>query len=190
LAEDLAKMELRVDVDEADVGQVTEGQDAVFTVDAYPGMSFWAKVTKVRYGPQTVNGVVTYETALNVDNSNLLLRPGMTATADITVKTVEDALLVPNAALRFSPPVEEKEGPAEEVSITSKLLPRAPRHSRSAEERESESDGRKIVWTLRDGIPVSIPLTVGSTDGEVTEALSGEIEPGTLLVVGIEEPIP
>ena len=86
LAEDLTKMELHVDVDEADVGQVMEGQDAKFTVDAYVDRSFPAKITEVHFASQTVDGVVTYETVLWVDNSDLLLRPGMTATTDILVK--------------------------------------------------------------------------------------------------------
>ena len=108
LAEDLAKMELHVDVDEADVGLVEAGQTAHFTVDAYPERTFPARITQVRFGSQTVDGVVTYETVLNVDNSDLSLRPGMTATADITVKRIENAILVPNAALRFTPPVQKK----------------------------------------------------------------------------------
>ena len=105
LAEDLTQMELQVDVDEADVGQVHAGQTARFTVDAYPDRNFDAKVTQVRYGSQTVSGVVTYKTILKVDNRDLLLRPGMTATAHIMVNEDKNALLVPNAALRFSPPV-------------------------------------------------------------------------------------
>jgi len=109
LAEDLTQMELHVDVDEADVGQVTKGQEATFTVDAHPGRTFLARITQVRYGSQTVNGVVTYKTVLNVDNSDLSLRPGMTATADITVNKVENAILVSNAALRFIPPIKEKD---------------------------------------------------------------------------------
>ena len=109
LAEDLAKMELHVDVDEADVGQVRDGQQATFTVDAYPDRVFPAQITQVRYGSQSVEGVVTYLTVLNVDNSDLSLRPGMTATADIVVKELKNALLVPNAALRFAPAQQEKE---------------------------------------------------------------------------------
>ena len=85
LAEDLAKMELHVDVDEADVGKVKPGQAATFTVDAYPDRTFQARITQVRFGSKTVSGVVTYETVLRVDNSDLSLRPGMTATANITV---------------------------------------------------------------------------------------------------------
>ncbi len=88
LAEDLSEMELHVDVDEADVGQVQEGQQASFSVDAFPERVFKAQITQVRYGAQEVEGVITYETVLKVDNTDLSLRPGMTATAEITVKQV------------------------------------------------------------------------------------------------------
>jgi HlyD family secretion protein len=112
LAEDLTQMELHVDVDEADIGQVKEGQEATFDVDAYPDRTFKATITQIRYGSKTVEGVVTYETLLKVDNSDLLLRPGMTATADITVKKVEGAVLVPSAALRFTPPAPAEKRPS------------------------------------------------------------------------------
>ena len=110
LAEDLTQMELHVDVDEADVGQVKEGQEATFSVDAYPNRTFSARSPRPAIGSKTVDGVVTYETVLKVDNTDLCLRPGMTATADITVKKVQDAVLVPGAALRFTPPVQSRKG--------------------------------------------------------------------------------
>ena len=105
LAEDLTQMELHVNVDEADVGKVQEGQEATFSVAAYPDRTFEARIIQARYGSSTTSGVVTYETVLKVDNPDLSLRPGMTATADITVKKVENAILIPSAALRFTPPV-------------------------------------------------------------------------------------
>src|SRR3970040_1716504 len=108
IAESLAQMEVQVDVEEADVAQVKVGQQASFTVDGYPGRTFSAVVKQVRYGPETVQGVVTYKTLLSVDNSDLALRPGMTATANITVMRSADVMLVPNLALRFSPPVAEE----------------------------------------------------------------------------------
>ena len=101
LAEDLTQMELHVNVDEADIGQVKEGQDAVFTVDAYPDRKFEAQIRQIRYGAETVDGVATYETVLKVDNTDLFLRPGMTATADIIVMKVDDAMMISNSALRF-----------------------------------------------------------------------------------------
>ena len=106
IAENLASMQLEVDVDEADVGEVGTGQSATFTVEAYREERFPAKVTMVRVAPETINGVVTYTAILALDNAKLLLRPGMTATADIVVKQVKDAVLVPNAALRYAPPTD------------------------------------------------------------------------------------
>ena len=103
IAENLKQMQLQVDVDEADVGLVQLGQSAAFGVDAFPDRKFPAVIRDVRYAPETIQGVVTYKAVLNIDNSDLLLRPGMTATAEIKVKEVADALLVPNASLRFTP---------------------------------------------------------------------------------------
>ena len=184
LAEDLTQMELHVDVDEADVGQVKEGQEATFTVDAYPDRTFPARITQVRYGSQTVDGVVTYETVLKVDNSDLALRPGMTATADITVKKVEGALLATNAALRFTPPATEKEAPSSGGSLISQLLPRRPGQSSSKKREEVNGDKKQQrVWVLRNGQPVAVPVNVGATDGIMTEVKIGDIEPGMPLVV-------
>ncbi|HUV49599.1 MAG TPA: efflux RND transporter periplasmic adaptor subunit [Anaerolineae bacterium] len=181
LAEDLTKMELHVDVDEADVGQVKEGQEATFAVDAHPNRTFPALIAQVRYGSQTVNGVVTYKTVLNVDNSDLSLRPGMTATADITVKKVENAILLPNAALRFAPLIKEKEATSN-GGLFSKLLP--GRHRSSQEQRKNDIvDNKQRVWTLRDGQLIAIGIMTGVTDGKMTEVISGDIEPGMELVV-------
>ena len=182
LAEDLAKMELHVDVDEADVGLVKAGQEAVFTVDAYPERSFPARITQVRYGAKEVEGVITYETVLNVDNSDLLLRPGMTATADITVTTIEDAILVPNAALGFAPAVTEKTSASRGGSLLSRLFPRPP-HLGSKRAEPDGDNKQKKVWVLRAGQPVAVPITTGATDGILTEVTGGEIEPGMVLVV-------
>ena len=182
LAEDLTQMELHVDVDEADVGQVTKGQSAIFTVDAHPGRTFPARITQVRYGSQTVNGVVTYKTVLNVDNSDLSLRPGMTATANITVNKVENAILVPNAALRFIPPVKEKEAPSN-GSLINMLLPR--RHRSPSKQLKDSTANKKLqhVWTLRDGKLLAIAVGIGATDGRMTEVTSGDIDPGMPLAV-------
>jgi HlyD family secretion protein len=183
LAEDLTQMELHVDVDEADVGQVEKGQEAVFTVDAHPGRTFPARITQVRYGSQTVNGVVTYKTVLNVNNSDLSLRPGMTATADITVNKVKNAVLIPNAALRFIPPIKEKETSSNSGSLLNRLLPRRHRHP-SRQHKESTADNKlQNVWTLHKGKLMAIPIGIGATDGRMTEVTSGDIQPGMLLVV-------
>jgi HlyD family secretion protein len=184
LAEDLTKMELHVDVDEADVGQVKEGQAAVFTVDAYPGRSFPASISQVRYASKTVDGVVTYETLLAVDNSDLSLRPGMTATANITVKEVHAALLVPNAALRFVPPTinggtRQQSG----GSILSRLFPR-PRRGSEEQKRSTSTDLKsQRVWMLRAEKLVPVPVTIDSTDGAFTAITSNNLEVGQELVV-------
>jgi HlyD family secretion protein len=183
LAEDLTQMELHVDVDEADVGQVKKGQEAFFTVDAYPDRNFPARVTQVRFGSKTVAGVVTYETVLNVDNSDLSLRPGMTATADITVKKVENAILVPNAALRFTPPIKEKEATSDGGSLVSKLLPHRPRRPPKRPEGAATGQKQERVWTPRDGQLIAMTVTTGATDGSMTEVTSGDVEPGMELVV-------
>jgi HlyD family secretion protein len=183
LAEDLTQMELHVDVDEADVGRVREGQDAVFTVDAYQDRHFPARVRQVRYGSETVNGVVTYKTILNVDNSDLSLRPGMTATADITVEKIENAILVPNAVLRFAPPITEKETPSDSRSLLSKLLPGPPRRSARQGKDGTAGNRQQRVWTLRDGKLVPIAVTTGASDGTMTEVTGDDIEPGIGLVV-------
>jgi len=182
LAEDLTKMELHVDVDEADVGQVLVDQQAQFTVDAYPDRIFPAEITEVHFASQTVEGVVTYETVLRVDNSELLLRPGMTATADITVKEIESALLVTNAALRFTPTVARAKTSTSGGSLVSQLMPRPPR-SGSKQTKEGGANKQRQVWVLRDEQPVAVPVSIGVTDGVMTEVLKGDLKPGMALIV-------
>lgn len=183
IAEDLTRMELHVDVDEADFGKVRAGQGATFTVDAYPDRRFQAKVTEVRYSPKEVQGVVTYETLLSVDNSGLSLIPGMTATAEITVREVKGALLIPNGALRFTPPPRRGEEKKTKTGLLGALLPRRPRRKPSREGNEELwKTNQRVVWILSENNPVSIPVTIGDTDGVMTEALSGEIEEGLPLL--------
>jgi HlyD family secretion protein len=181
LAEDLTQMELHVNVDEADIGKVQEGQEANFSVAAYPNRTFEARITQARYGSSTTSGVVTYETVLKVNNSDLSLRPGMTATADITVKKVENAILIPSVALRFTPPVQEEKQPS--TGLVGSLLPRPPRSATQQAEDVSANKKQQRVWTLKDGQLSAIPVTVGSTDGSMTEVVTGDIKPGMALVV-------
>jgi HlyD family secretion protein len=181
LAEDLTQMELHVDVDEADVGQVKEGQEATFDVDAYMDRTFHATITQTRFGPKTVEGVVTYETVLKVDNSDLSLRPGMTATADITVKKVQNALLIPMAALRFTPPAPPTKAPSR--GLLGAMLPRPPMRMTAKSQGNGSTRGKQQVWVLQEGQPVAIPVTIGATDGVMAEVLSGDIGPGTQVVV-------
>jgi HlyD family secretion protein len=182
LAEDLALMELHVDVDEADVGLVREGQPAVFTVDAYAERSFPAVIRQVRYGAETTSGVVTYETVLTVSNADLTLRPGMTATAEITVQEVRDALLVPNAALRFVPPAQAATGPS---GFMGRLMPGPPRRGGPTDNAGAPA-GPKI-WRLQDGQPVPVAVTLGQSDGQWTEVRAAELTPGAEVIVGTME---
>jgi HlyD family secretion protein len=183
LAEDLTRMELHVDVDEADIGQVRPGESATFTVDAYPGRAFPSKVVQVRNAAKTVSGVVTYETVLSADNEELLLRPGMTGTANITVNHLENVTLVPNAALRFTPPTPEV---AEKRSFVSRLLPIPPRSRPNASQPADRRHQR--IWTLRDGKPVSVEIALGATDGRMTQIVAGALQPGAEVLTGAVQP--
>lgn len=162
LAADLKRMELHVDIDEADIGQVKAGQHAMFTVDAYPDKQFPATIESLRNAAKTVDGVVTYEGILTVDNSEGLLRPGMTATAEITTAVRDNAITVPNAALRFTPPEAAK-------SMQGKTL--------------KLKQGR--VWMLADGKPKPLVVETGITDGVRTEILGGPVNPGMELLTDI-----
>ncbi|HOV74278.1 MAG TPA: efflux RND transporter periplasmic adaptor subunit [Candidatus Hydrogenedentes bacterium] len=185
LAEDLAQMQLLVDVDEADVGLVKKGQEASFTVDAYPDRVFPARITQVRFGSETVDGVVTYKTVLKVDNSDLTLRPGMTATASLIVNKRENVLLAPNAALRFSPPQTQTAEKSGGGSLLSAILPHPPREKAAPRDDSSAKNKDQCVWTVRNGQLVSIAITKGMTDGKVTEIVAGELEPGMELVTEV-----
>jgi HlyD family secretion protein len=179
IAGDLRRMELQVSVDEADVGQVRDGQSAQFRVDAYPERSFPASIEAVRFASETVSNVVTYKAILTVDNQDLLLRPGMTATADITVQSVKDAVLLPNAALRYSPPVAAK---ARGGSMLSRLFaPPRPR-TNGAAPAEKPNGAQRAVWVLREGHPERVTVETGVTDGQSTVLKSGEIKAGDLLI--------
>jgi HlyD family secretion protein len=177
IAQDMRRMELDADVDEADVGQVKEGQGAVFTVDAYPGREYAATVTRVGFGSQTKEGVVTYKGVLSVDNSDLSLRPGMTASADIRTTTRTNVLLAPDAALRFSPPAA-----AQAPAAGSALVPRMPRMG-VAPTRRSADPHRQQVWVLKDGRPTMLPVRVGASDGRETEISGPGVQAGLPVII-------
>ncbi|OWV78919.1 hemolysin secretion protein D [Rhizobium sp. R635] len=174
IAGDLKKMELQVDVDEADVGQIAVGQKAKFTVDAYPDRNFPAEIEQIRFASEVVNNVVTYKAVLSVDNADLLLRPGMTATADITVEAVKNTLMVANSALRYAPPQTETRG----RGIFGLFGP--PRQRRNAGPALTGTERR--VWVLRNGRPASVVIQVGSSDGQFTQVVSGEIKENDAVV--------
>jgi HlyD family secretion protein len=170
LAEDLRRMRLHVFIDEADIGHTRQGQAATFTVDAYPGKSFASSVLELRNEPRIEQNVVTYEAVLAVDNSDMLLRPGMTATATIVAGRHEHVLAVPNSALRFTPPPDVRPGsfgPPPKV----KLPVLAP--------------GKKLIWVLEGNKPKSLTVVVGASDGVTTEVVSGPLTPGTNVIVDL-----
>lgn len=179
LAEDLAQMELQVNVDEADVGQVADGQDAAFTVDAYPNRRYPARITRVSYGSTTTDNVVSYVTTLEVGNDDLSLRPGMTATAEIVTVTKQSVLLVPNAALRFTPPASDASGGR---SLVSRLMPRPPRSEATKTVKPANGSTERQVWVLRDGRPVAVSVTIGVSDGRMTEVVEGDLSVGDAVI--------
>jgi HlyD family secretion protein len=183
LAEDLKKLRLWVYVDEADVGSVATGQDATFTVSAYPSRNFPAHVTRVGFGSTSTENVVTYLTYLDVDNSDLSLRPGMTATATIVAKQRKDVLLVPNSALRFEPSTATTAAPAAGGGIVASLTPRMPRrNARSpAADGASTATARK-VWILKDGVATPIAVIPGISDGRMTKITGGDLQAGMQVI--------
>lgn len=181
LAEDLTKMELQVDVDEADVGQVKAGQKATFSVDAWPGREYSAVITRVGYGSQESEGVISYLTVLEVGNDDLSLRPGMTGTADIITLTRENALLVPNAALRFTPPTTDNTKKKPGGNVMSTLMPRMARPEKKVQVMGSSS-GAGRVWVLQEGQPVAMDVKAGATNGRVTEITGGELKAGMQVI--------
>lgn len=181
IAEDLRQMELEVAVDEADVGLVKERQQATFTVDAYPDRTFTAAVRRVAYGATTTGDVVSYTAVLEVANDDLALRPGMTASAEIASASVKDALLVPNAALRFTPTTTET------ASRGFSLLPRPPGGAPRQTEATPVKGGAQQVYVLRAGAPFALPVRLGLTDGRNTEIKDGDLAEGTAVITDLAE---
>lgn len=179
LASDLKTLELEIDVDEADVSVVKPGQKATFTVSAYPNKNFPATLTKVAYGPtESETNVVTYTAYLKVSNDDLLLRPGMTATARIVTEQRENALLVPNTALRFAPSVSQSS------SAVNSLMMGPPRSSNkvSKEVGGVTTQRKNTVWVLRNGSAQAVDIITGASDGTRTEVVSGDLKNGDLVI--------
>ncbi|MBK6568357.1 efflux RND transporter periplasmic adaptor subunit [Candidatus Aalborgicola defluviihabitans] len=184
IAEDIARLRLEVSVDEADVGSVQVGQKASFTVSAYPSRRYPAKITRVAYGSTKTDNVVTYTTYLDVDNSDLSLRPGMTASSTIVSTERNGVLLVPNTALRFSPTTAAAAAatPASDSGgVVSKLLPRMPR---GGGRKSATGNGpvAKQVWTLKNGQAVAVPVKAGISDGRMTEVTGEGLQEGMAVI--------
>jgi HlyD family secretion protein len=206
IAEDLKKMELLVNVSEADIGRIEAGQTATFTVDAWPSRNYTAKVKKVAFGAvgtgstassgssgssASTSSVVTYSTELEVTNEDLSLRPGMTATVDIAIVDKSDILIVPNSALRFDPVAAKAIGKpdATKRTLVQSLSPGGGRRWRGTPPpKAGSSDSTPKVWTLKNGEPSEIVVTTGITDGRVTEIVGGSLTAGTPLIISIKPP--
>jgi HlyD family secretion protein len=199
IAEDLTTMKLEVAIDEADVGAVKQGQSATFTVDAFPGKTFPAQITRVEIGSNltaqnatsssstttssTAGQVVSYAADLSVANPDQQLRPGMTATADIVTADKQNALLVPNAALRFSP--QSQPNASESGGITEAISFRRPRRNRAERTVTLNRGATQTIYVLGDdGKPKPVQIVTGDSDGTQTEVISGQLKPGMKVITG------
>lgn len=200
IAQDLSQMRLEVKVDEADVGQVKKGQKATFTVDAFPGRTFPATIERVDVGANatstgssssststttTTTGVVSYTARLTVNNVGGLLRPGMTATADIVTSEKKAALLIPVAALRFTP--DAKAGGSGGGGLTSVLAPRPMRRGGGGSREATIGRGSKqTVYVVTDSgaAPKPVEVVIGESNGSQAEVIGGDLKPGMQVVIG------
>jgi HlyD family secretion protein len=173
IANDLRKMQIDANVAEADVGSVQVGQTVEFTVDAFPYRTFQGKVAQVRNAPLNVQNVVSYDAVISVDNSELKLKPGMTANVSVLVAQRSNAVKIPNSALRFRPGGDRTPGGK-------------PAQKRSG---ERPAQGQRTVHLLKNGQPVPAPVRAGITDGISTEILEGLSEKDTI-ITGIAQPTP
>jgi HlyD family secretion protein len=195
IARDLTQLRLYVDIDEADVGKVKEGQTASFLVDAWSEHGFASKVLSVHNLPTAGQTVVTYQAVLSVDNSERLLRPGMTATATITTDERKGVLLVPNAALRFSPPARAANSGSGFPFLSGGIPGGAPRMGGGSGNRSRTTNNKKIitaadsqglVYVLQNNRPHRTVVDIAGTDGEHTEIKSG-LSAGTEVVTEIDQ---
>jgi HlyD family secretion protein len=184
IAEDLAKMQVDTSVAEADVGRLTAGMTATFTVDAYPSETFQGSVRQIRNAPQTVQNVVTYDAVIDVNNPDLKLKPGMTASCTFVYAEKDDVLRVPNAALRFRPPPDLPafapgagrpggRGNAAGGSPPPKAVP---------------TPDQRTVWVMREEKPAPARIKTGISDGAFTEVVEGALEPGDSVVTDASGP--
>lgn len=192
IAEDLSQMKLEVKVDEADVGQVKAGQRATFSVDAYPGRRFQAAIQRVDVGANasegstsssssSANTIVSYTAVLGVRNADLALRPGMTATAEIITSEKQNVLVVPNAALRFTPTASA----TQRSSVTSVLIPRSRRGGNNAPDATIGRGSRQSIYVLgSNGQPEARQIVVGESNGSLTEVVSGNLRGGEKVITG------
>ncbi|HEY5626490.1 MAG TPA: efflux RND transporter periplasmic adaptor subunit [Nitrospira sp.] len=184
IALDLTKMQVDTNVSESDIGGITEGKDATFTVDAYPGVPFSGRIRQVRLSPINVQNVVTYNVVVGVDNKDLRLKPGMTANVSIIVAQRDEILKVPNAALRFVPPKSEQgeAGRGERKQVNGES------GTRDFPTGSSRAGSRTMWKQSATGELASIAVLTGISDGSWTEVQSEAIAEGDEVIVGIEQP--
>ncbi|MGX5842154.1 efflux RND transporter periplasmic adaptor subunit [Mesorhizobium sp. ArgA1] len=169
IAADLRNMELVAAVDEADIGAVRPGQHARFTVDAFPERPFDAEIRDISYASVTTDGVVTYNARLEVDNNELLLRPGMTATVSVVTRQAKSVLTVPSTAFRYRPAQQAARG----WSLSDLFTGRMGRPNRQRDAAKAPTDGSRMLYVLENGRPHPVNVKIGSTDGESTEITFG-----------------
>jgi len=160
IATDLTKMQVDTNVSESDIGEIKNGNKALFTVDAFPKRTFEGTVTQIRQSPQNIQNVVTYDVVVSVDNSDLMLKPGMTAATRVVTDQRPDVMRVPSQALHYAP---------------SGFARTAPRGGES---------GQAQIWVLRDGQPVSTPVVAGLDDDSFVELVKSDLQPGDQVIVG------
>ena len=190
IANDLSKMEVHTSVDEADVGNVWVGQEVSFTVDAHPTRRFRGKVSQVRNAPITVQNVVTYDAVVGVDNSELLLKPGMTANVEFLVSQKSNVLKIPNMAIRFRPPWEKQEAQdiIRQASRSGGSGLGGRRRTRAASGGPERKEGRWVkVYVLRNLEPAPVEVRVGISDGSFTEVIEGQIGEKEPLILSISD---
>lgn len=182
IAKNLSDMQVETSVDEADVGRIQPGQSVSFTVDAFPSQHFAGQVKQVRKAASIVSNVVSYTVVVSAANPDLLLLPGMTANVRIITAHKDNALKVPNAALRFTPPASSDEkGDKKDMSAVSP----APTFPKQGKDR---SNGSRL-WVLdKDGKPSAVTVRLGLTDGSMTEIIvdDSQINAGNEVIVGMQ----
>jgi HlyD family secretion protein len=188
IANDLTKMEVHTNVDEADIGNVSEGQEVTFTVDAHPQRRFRGKVHQVRNAPQIIQNVVTYNAVVRIDNKELLLKPGMTTNVQFLVSEKEDILTVPNMALRFRLPEEKNEAQDLLRQEQGRTAPRVGQR-RTSRGSGSGGEGRRSrqvkIYVVKNGKAQPAEVQVGITDGSKTEVIAGALNENDLVIIGM-----
>jgi HlyD family secretion protein len=190
IAQDLTKMQVKTSIDEADIGRIKDGQDAIFTVDAYPEQKFEGIVKQIRLAPEVVQNVVSYDVILEVSNPDMLLKPGMTANVTIEIDRQDDILKVASAALRYHPVGDKTGSSTWRRDSTDKADNPGAADSMISSRHEPSSDrpaNRRRLWILDpQGKPEPIPVQIGISDGVFTQVISDKLKEGDKVITGVE----